>query len=146
MRGQFSEGSLGLPPGVTCWHVALLFRLPISSQERLTLLIIYKQMFKHSKMKVLAYPVLLACLSHISCEMPCVVLFCWVFFSPLSCDFDYYVFLIHQGGPVLLWEARRSVVNRPAFPAAGLATSLHVDDSFHFKGGKRKCWFYLRKK
>ena len=67
-------------PGVTCWHVALLFRLPISSQKRLTLLIIYKQMFKHSKTKMLAYAVLLARLIHVSCEMPCAVLFCWVFF------------------------------------------------------------------
>ena len=44
------------PPGVTCCRVAALFRVLISSQESLMRLIIYKQMFKHSKTKMLAYP------------------------------------------------------------------------------------------
>lgn len=72
------------PPGVTCCRVAALFRVLISSQESLMRLIIYKQMFKHSKTKMLAYPspagMFPSELIHISCEMPWVVLFCVAFF------------------------------------------------------------------
>ena len=42
-------------------------------------------MFKHSKMKMLAYPgpagMFPSELIHISCEMPCVVVFCFFFLS-----------------------------------------------------------------
>ena len=88
-------------------------------------------------------------LIHISCEMPCVVVFC-VFSSCLVWFWILY-FPNTSRWSSLAVQSQGSVVNtellfRPTFPAAGLVTSLHVDNSFRFKGGKRKCWFYLRKK